>query len=88
MSRDYDPNFRSRVGTFSLPAHALSQPDGLQAIFYGMVVLHAAEDFARREIRYFACHEQFAITAQGEHIPEYICTFPSDGVMPIWSKRA
>lgn len=73
-----------KLGAFAIPLKALSEPDGMQALFDGMVVVRATEDFSAGSVRYIAWHEQFRSIGQGQIVPEYEATFAPDASKPTW----
>lgn len=73
-----------KLGAFSLPLGALREPDGMQNLFAGMVVVRATEDFSASKVRYIAWHEQFRSIGQGQIVPEYEATFGPNATTPVW----
>lgn len=76
-----------KLGTFRISATALRDPDGLQNLFVGMVIVDVRPSWLDDWTHYVAWHETFDPVPEGAVIPEYLPTYPQDGVTPSWHRR-
>ena len=84
--REFSP--RNRLGCFYIMARALETPDGLQGLFYDMVVLRAEPQFNRDAVRYTAWHPSFAPLEEGNIVPEYVAEFRDGETVPTWRRAS